>query len=126
MLHCKSILTSKDRKDVEIQLETGPNFQQDPHIMLKVTITLICQALVLLLYVNNFFDLIVGDLVKLEPQALAPAAAPTSSVRHQEPHPSKQTRCKWCHALRHDTNDCHSKDLVAVKKQVSNNQKVQK
>ena len=44
----------------------------------------------------------------------------------QPSHPSRRPRCKHCHALGHDTNDCRTKDPIAVKKRISNNQKARK
>ena len=57
-----------------------------------------------------------------------PAVPPT--IPHPTPQqplcPTKSIRCKYCSAVRHDTNDCHSKDLIAIKKRVTNNQKARK
>ena len=54
---------------------------------------------------------------------LVPAAAAPASTRHLVVHPSVQIRCKRCHALGHNTTNCRTKDPVAVKKRVRNNQK---
>ena len=130
-----TVLTSGDREDVKSRLRAGPTFQQDPPIMLKVTITWITATLTSFLnFISLFLGVISDDLtavtncvIEIEAnmlQALAPVS--TASTRRQEPCPSIQTRCKWCDALGHNTTDCHTKDPVAVKKRVGNNQRAHK
>ena len=44
----------------------------------------------------------------------------------QPARPTRSIRCQRCHVIGHGTNDCRTKDPVAVKKRVSNNQKARK
>ena len=90
----------------------------------------------LLNFVSLFLGVISDDVAALTERVaeleentphVAPATQPDPPTQSQQPpRPSNRTRCKRCHALGHATNECQSKDPVAVKKRVSNNQKARK
>lgn len=130
--------TSADREDVVRRLESGPSFGASPPPVVVTLIAWITAIITSLLnYVSTSLGVISDDAAALDervaeleanvPQA-APAAQPTPSTptSQQPARPSTRTRCKRCHALGHDTTDCRSRDPVAVKKRVSNNQKARK
>src|ERR1700683_1555728 len=132
-----TVLTSGDREDVEQRLRSGPPLQQDAPLLLKTVITWVTRIITSLLnYVSYFIGIISDDVAALTKRVAeleenvphaAPVAQPTPPTTSQQPsHPSVRTRCKRCHALGHDTMDCRSKDPVALKKRVSNNQRARK
>lgn len=133
-----TVLTSVDREDVERRLTTGPSLGANPPPMIVTIISWITAIITSLLnFVSLFLGVISDDLAGLTDRVSeleenvpypAPAAQPTppTQTSQQPPRPSARTRCKRCHALGHDTADCRSRDPVAVKKRVSNNQKARK
>ena len=67
------------------------------------------------------------QVLKEQSQAPQPQLTiPHSTTLQQPSHLSQQQRCKRCHALGHNMKDCHTKDLIAIKKRVTNNQKAKK
>jgi hypothetical protein len=133
-----TVLTSADREDVERRLTTGPSLGTNPPPVVVTLIAWIIAIITSLLnYVSLFLGVISDDVAALSERVAeleenvphaAPAAQPTppTQTTQQPPRPSARTRCKRCHALGHDTTDCRSRDPVAVKKRVSNNQKAWK
>ena len=68
-----------------------------------------------------------GDIQGLEEQpAVLPPRPPTTQQPSLSSQSSPRARCKRCSALGHDTENCRTKDPIAVKKRVSNNQKLRK
>jgi hypothetical protein len=133
-----TVLTSVDREDVERRLMTSPSLAANPPQVLVALIGWITATITSLLnYVSQFLGVISDNVATLVERVaeleenfphVAPAAQPTTPTQtmQQSPCPSARTRCKRCHALRHNTPDCRSRDPVAVKKRVSNNQKAWK
>ena len=132
-----SVLISDDRADVESALASLPKFT-DPQVK-----ALYNWALRLVTALFNYVSYFLGDNAdqhnalqhrvqdleeKLQELQSTPSVPPTTPHPNpQQPsHPSRRPRCKRCHALGHDTNDCRTKDPVAVKKRISNNQKARK
>jgi len=133
-----TVLTSGDREDVERRLMTGPSLGANPPTVIVTLIGWITAIITSLLnFVSQFLGVISDDVAGLADRVseleenvphAAPAAQPTppTQTSQQPPRPSTRTRCKRCHALGHDTTECRSRDPVAVKKRVSNNQKARK
>ena len=132
-----SVLTSGDRADVESALASLPKFT-DPQVK-----ALYNWVLRLVTALFNYVSYFLGDNAdrhdslqhrvqdleeKLQELQSTPSVPPTTPHPNpQQPsHPSRRPRCKRCHALGHDTNDCRTKDPIAVKKRISNNQKARK
>jgi hypothetical protein len=137
-----SVLHSDDRADVTSALASQPKFT-DPQVK-----ALYNWVLRLVTALFNYVSYFIGDnsdrtdslqerVLDLEEkfqELQSSAAVPSTTVPPTTPHPnpqqplhqSRRPRCKRCHALGHDTNDCRSKDPVAVKKRISNNQKARK
>ena len=132
-----TVLVSRDREDVERRLRTGPTLNANPPPVVTSTITWITAILTSLL---NYVTYFIGDnsdqimvlknrISELEENVASTSAQQTipTPTQHEPLHPpSRRARCKRCHALGHDTNDCRSKDPVAIKKRVANNQKARK
>jgi hypothetical protein len=133
-----TVLTSGDREDVERRLTTGPSLGVNPPPAVTTLIAWITAIITSLLnFISQFLGVISDDVATLKERVAelevnvphtAPAAqlTPPTQTTQQPLRPSAWTRCKCCHALGHDTTDCRSRDLVAMKKHVSNNQKAQK
>jgi len=137
-----SVLHSDDRADVVSALASQPKFT-DPQVK-----ALYNWVLRLVTALFNYVSYFIGDnsdrtdslqhrvldleekLQELQSSSAVPSTAVPPTTPHpnpqQPPHQSRRPRCKRCHALGHDTNDCRSKDPVAVKKRISNNQKASK
>jgi len=129
-----TVLVSDDRADVESALASKPSFTDAQSRALYNW----CFRLITALF--NYVSYFLGDssdriddlylrIQVLEEQSQAPQPQPTIpdiSTPQQPSHPSRRQRCKRCHALGHDTKDCRSKDPVAIKKRVTNNQKARK
>lgn len=67
-----------------------------------------------------------GHIQSLKEQPAVPLPSPRLPTTQQPSQSSPRARCKRCSALSHDTEDCRTKDPIAVKKRVSNNQKLRK
>jgi hypothetical protein len=132
-----SVLISDDRADVESALASQPRFTD------QQTKALYNWVLRLVTALFNYVSFFMGDnadrqislqsrVTDLEEkfqelQSSSPVPATTSHTTPQQPPaPSSRSRCRRCSALGHDTKDCRTKDPVAVKKRVSNNQKARK
>lgn len=129
-----SVLVSDDRADVESALASKPRFTD------QQTIALYNWCLRLITALFNYVSYFLGDnsdrtddltrrVQVLEEQSQVQQPQPTipHPITPQQPsHPSRRQRCKRCHALGHDTKDCHTKDPIAIKKRVTNNQKAKK
>ena len=132
-----TVLDSKDHADVVSALTSPPTFTQPQVLALYGWVSQLITMLfnyVSFFLGNNaewtiFLENCVQDLEeKLEELQSKPTVPPTipHSTLQQPLCPTKSIRCKRCSALGHNTNDCHSKDPVAIKKQVTNNQKARK
>ena len=129
-----TVLHSDDRADVESALASKPRFTDQQSIALynwwfRLITALFNYVLYFLGDNSDRTDDLIRRVRVLEEQSQAPQPQPTVShpITPQQPsHPSRGRRCKRCHALGHDTNDCRTKDPVAVKKRVTNNQKARK
>lgn len=132
-----SVLISDDRADVESALASKPRFT-DPQVT-----ALYNWALRLITALFNYVSYFLGDssdrhdslqhrVRELEEkirelQSTPPVPATSSHPTPQQPlRPARSARCKRCTAIGHDTSSCRTKDPVAVKKRVSNNQKLRK
>ena len=66
----------------------------------------------------------------LEARPVVPQVAAQPTPLPQQPqHPStstSKTRCQRCHVIGHSTTECRTKDPIATKKRVANNQKIKK
>lgn len=129
-----SVLTSDSREEVESALASKPRFTDPQTTALYNWCFRLLTAL--LAYVTYFIGYNSDEIQSLrerieELESNVPAYAETveTSPQHPASHPSRSsrpTRCKRCHALGHDTNNCRSKDPVAIKKRVACNQKARK
>jgi len=132
-----SVLVSDDRADVESALASKPSFT-DPQSRALYNW---CLRLVTALF--NYVSFFLGDNAdrhdslqnrvqdleeKLQDlQSTPPAPMTTPHPTPQQPlRPARPVRCKRCSAIGHDTNDCRTKDPIAVKKRVLNNRKKKK
>jgi hypothetical protein len=129
-----SVLVSDDRADVESALASKPRFTDQQSIALYNW----CFRLITALF--NYVSYFLGDnsdrtddLIRrvqaLEEQSQVPQpqqTIPQSTIPQQPSRPSSRRRCKRCHAIGHDTNECRTKDPIAIKKRVTNNQKARK
>ena len=129
-----SVLVSDDRADVESALASKPSFT-DPQSRALYNW---CFRLITALF--NYVSFFLGDnsdrtndlihrvqVLEEQSQATQPQSTiPNIPIPQQPSHPSRRQRCKRCHALGHDTKDCRSKDPIAIKKRVTNNQKARK
>ena len=132
-----TVLNSNDRADVVSALASPPTFTQPQVLALYGWVSRLVTALF------NYISFFLGDnaeqtvflencvqdleekLKELQSKPAVPLTIPHSTPQ-QPLHPTKLIRCKRCSALGHDTNDCRSKDPIAIKKQVTNNQKARK
>jgi hypothetical protein len=131
-----TVLHSDDRADVQSALESQPKFTDPQSKALYNWVLRLVTAL--FNYVTYFLgdssdriDDLIHRIQVLEEQSQAPQPQPTiphTTTPQQPSHPSRRQRCKRCHwhALGHDTKDCRSKDPIAIKKRVTNNQKARK
>ena len=132
-----SVLVSDDRADVESALASKPSFT-DPQSRALYNW---CFRLITALF--NYVSFFLGDNADRhislqnrvqdleekfeELQSTPPVPSTTPHPTPQQPvRPARSVRCKRCSAIGHDTNDCRTKDPVAVKKRVSNNRKRRK
>ena len=131
-----TVLHSDDRADVQSALASQPKFTDAQVIALYKWVLRLVTALF------NYVSFFLGDNAdrhdslqervqdledKLQELQSPSTVPPTTLPNPQQPsHPSRRPRCKRCSALGHDTNDCRTKDPVAVKKRISNNQKARK
>ena len=132
-----TVLDSNDRADVASALASPPVFTQPQVLALYGWVSRLVTALF------NYVSFFLGDNAertiflenrvqdleeKLEELQSKPAVPQTipHSIPQQPLRPTKSIRCKRCSALGHDTNDCRSKDPIAIKKRVTNNQKARK
>ena len=131
------MLISDNRADVESALTSQPKFT-DPQV--KALYNWVFWLVTALFSYVSFF---MGDnadwhetlrfhvqdledkFQELQDTPPIPTTTPHTTPQ-QPPALSKCLRCCRCSALGHNTKDCHTKDPIAVKKRVTNNQKARK
>ena len=132
-----SMLISDNHADVESALTSQPKFT-DPQV--KALYNWVFQLVTTLFSYVSFF---MGDnadrhktlrfhvqdledkFQELQDTPPIPTTTPHTTPQ-QPPALPKCLRCHCCSALGHDTKDCRTKDPIAVKKRVTNNQKARK
>ena len=132
-----SVLISDDRADVKSALASQPKFT-DPQVK-ALSNWVFWLVTTLFSYISFFMGnnadrhetlrFHVQDLEdkfqELQDTPPIPMTTPHTTPQ-QPPAPSKHLRCCHCSVLGHDTKDCCTKDPIAIKKWVTNNQKARK
>jgi hypothetical protein len=127
-----SVLTSGNCEEVINAHKTKPTLQSLADLYNWV----LCLITVLFHYVTFFMgdnnadqmqqlQFWIQELKEKSRSQLTQLTVPTPPLQ-QLAHPTCSIRCQCCHVIGHGTNDCCTKDPVAMKKRVSNNQKMRK
>jgi len=131
-------LTSSDRAAVASALKNGPQLPGEVPRVITILVnwvTLIVNAL--LAYVTNVMGTNTDQIHNLqdrldaiEQQDADNESSPAPTTPHPPVQPScgpvRASRCQRCHATGHDTTNCRTRDPVATKKRIANNQKIKK
>lgn len=133
-----SVLISSDRDIVTSALESKPKFT-DPQVtalynwcfrlltaLLNYVTYFIGDNFDRILSLQNSIDDLTQQVEELRNHASQPAPDPLPANRPDPTVSRSGRRCQRCNAIGHDTTQCCTKDPVAVRKRVANNQKIKK
>jgi hypothetical protein len=126
-----TVLSSCDCEDVIEALETKPTLWSPVDLYNWVLHLITTLFHYIKFFMGNNADLIqklqfqIQELKEKSQSILTQTTLPTPTLK-QHAYLTCSFRCQCCHTIGHGTNDCCTKDPVAVKKRVSNNQKTRK
>ena len=126
-----TVLSSGDREEVIDALKTKPTLRSPVDLYNWVLRLITALFHYVTFFMGNNADQIqklefrIQELEEKSQSQLTQQTHPTPTPQ-QPACPTHSIRCQRCHMIGHGTNDCRTKDPIAVKKRVSNNQKVRK